>query len=472
MLPLERTILRELLHRSDFAERVVPYIKEEYFSSTELSLIYRLYAKFYLKFHAIPQFAALRIGLDSVKKVTEKQAQDAREALEEIAQEPELDDTQFPWLMEQAEDWCQDKAVFRAIQEAIQIQDDPTKTRHEIAKVIKEALAVSFDSQIGHDFFDDADARFDYYHSDQERIPFDLSVFNTVTNGGVPKKTLNVAVAGTNVGKSLFLVHVAAAYLKFAKNVLYITMEMAEERIAERIDANLMNIPIEDLVGLSKRDFDRKIDNLRKTCAGKLIIKEYPTGAASVANFRALLSELKAKKNFVPDVIVIDYLTICASQHVKMGAAGVNSYSLYRFVAEEFRALAVEEEVPVWTAAQFNRTGFNSSDPGTGDIGESFGIPTTADFMFSLITNEELDKIGQYGVKVLKNRYAKKDAYTTHLVGVDTNRMKLYDLSVSQMQAAVNQMQPAPAATGSQSTFTKPGSRRKPLTSLKKELDV
>lgn len=473
MTPLERTILRELFADGSFAEAVCPYLKEEYFHSTEAAHIYRLYTAFYEKFRTIPQVAAIRIGLDSVPSLNEREAAAAQTALAEVAAEQALDSTQRPWLMEQTEEFCQERAVYCALQKAIQVMDDPKATRNTIPDLLKDALAVSFDQHVGHDFFEDAEARYEFYHKPEVRIPFDLDTLNKMTKGGVPKKTLNVVMAGTNVGKSLFLVHVAAAALRFSKRVLYITLEMAEERIAERIDANMMNIPLDDLELMPRDMYLKKLKHLASTSTGKLIIKEYPTAAAHAGHFRALIQELRMKRDFVPDLLIVDYLSICSSSRIKMGAT-INSYTLYKFVAEELRGLGVEFEIPVFTAAQFNREGFESSDPSITNVGESWGIPQTADFMFALVQNAEMEKLGQLAIQPMKNRYRKKNTYQQELIGLDTDRMKLYDLTPAQIAAATasppaNTAQSAAPATPSLSTFSQ--RRRRPLQQLKKDAE-
>ena len=466
MQPLERTILRQLFDKKDFAERVVPYLKEEYFFTPAAATIYKLYQAFFDKFHAVPQFTAIRIGLDSVTTLTEREAKEAQAELAEVEAEVPLSHDQDPWLLEQAEEFCQDRAIHVGLQESIRVMDDPKATRHTIPDIMKAALAVSFDNHVGHDLIADADARFDFYHNQESKVPFDLEVFNAMTRGGVPKKTLNVVMAGTNVGKSLFLVHLAAAYKRMGLNVLYITMEMAEERIAERIDANLMNLPIDDVHDLPRSDYIRKIQAIKTLSTGRVIIKEYPTGQAHAGHFRSL-QELKLKQNFKPDAIMVDYITICASSRLKLGA-NVNSFGLYKFVAEELRGLAVEENVPVWSAAQFNRDGFASSSPGLEQVGESWGIPQTADFMFALVSTEDLAKLGQMGVVEMKNRYAKKKTFGQQLIGVDTDRMKLYDLTSAQQALAVHQ--PPSTMNTPSSTFQTFNKRKKrPLQALRKQ---
>lgn len=471
MQQLERTILRQLFSNKEYAERVVPYLREDYFYTTEAGIIYRLYLAFYEKYHKIPQFAAIRIGLDSVPNLNERVAASCQAALKEVEAEDPLNGEQDAWLLETTEEFCQDRAVYCAMQQAIRVMDDPKATRHVIPDLMKDALAVSFDTHIGHDFIEDADARWDFYHRPETKIPFDLDVLNAQTKGGVTKKTLNVVMAGTNVGKSLFLTHTAAAYWAMGKNVLYFTMEMSEERIAERIDANRMNIPLDDLESVSRADFIRKIHFLKSASTGRLKIKEFPTGAAHAGHFRAFIQELRLKQNFVPDVIFVDYLTICTSARIKMGA-GVNSYTLYKFVAEELRGLAVECDCPLWTAAQFNREGFDNSDPSLKNIGESWAIPQTADFMFALVQTEDLEKLGQIAFQPMKNRYQRKKTYQQELLGIDTSRMKLYDLSGAQLAASVSAPPPGvQKPTGGAGAFSRPlgAGRRRPFTSLKKD---
>lgn len=432
---LEKTILRQLFADKKYAEIVLPHLVEEYFMTPDAALIYKLFKIYYDKFQTIPSIAAIRIELDTLPSLNESQAQSAQVALKDVQKEPVLDPEQQAWLLENTEEFCQDRALYVAIQKAILVIDDPKSPRHAIPDILKDALAVSFDTHVGHDFFEDADDRWEYYHATEARIPFDLETLNEMTRGGFPKKTLNICVAGTNVGKSLFLCHLAASCVRNNKNVLYITLEMAEQLIAERIDANMMDIPIDDLELLPRSDYVRKMLHLKSTSHGRLLIKEYPTGGAHVGNFRALLQEAKMKQNFVPDVILVDYLSICSSARIKMGS-NVNSYTLYKFVAEELRGLAVEFNVPVWTAAQFNRQGHGSSDPSMTDIGESWAIAQTADFMFALVQPEELEKIDQIALQPLKNRYRKRQSYEQKLLGVNTNRMKLYDLSQAQLAAA------------------------------------
>lgn len=470
MNPLEKTILRALFSNKQFAEKVVPYLKEEYFHNQNAAVIFKLYDKFYQKFHTLPSFAVIKIGLDSLSTLSEQQAKASLLVLEDVEKEPELDATQTAWLVQETEAYCQDRAVYVALQKAIVVMDDPKASKHLIPELMKEALAISFDTHLGHDFFEDAEKRYDFYHRPESRIPFDLEEFNAMTKGGVPRKTLNIVMAGTNIGKSLFLVHQAAASLRLGKNVLYITLEMAEEWIAHRIDANMMDIPMDDVTDLPHSIYVQKMNHLRQSSTGKIIIKEYPTAAGHSGHFRSLLQELSLKQNFKPDVIFVDYLSITASARIKMGNA-VNSYTYNKSVAEELRGLAVEFDVPVWTAAQFNREGNKISDPDLTNVGESFAIPQTADFMFALVQTEELEKLNQIIIQPMKNRYAKRNSYQQLPLGIDTSRMKLYELSPAAKQATVSlpnfSSQSNSAQQPSQSTFA--NKNRRPLKALRKQ---
>jgi len=350
------------------------------------------------------------------------------------------------WLMENTEKWCQDRAIHLAIMESINIIDGKHKelTKNALPDILSSALGVSFDRNVGHDYIDGFQSRYDFYHREEDRIPFDLEYFNKITKGGLPRKTLNIALAGTGVGKSLFMCHCAANSLMEGRNVLYITMEMAEERIAERIDANLMNLPIDQLEDLPLQTFESKVRKIAQKTQGKLIVKEYPTASAHVGHFRALVNELKLKKNFKPDMIFIDYLNICASSRVKMGGT-VNTYSLVKSIAEEIRGLAVELDVPIMSATQTTRSGYGNTDVGLEDTSESFGLPATADFMFALISTEELENLGQIMVKQLKNRYNDPGMHKRFVIGVDRSRMKLYDVE----ESAQTLIQSTPTTGGS-----------------------
>jgi len=370
---------------------------------------------------------SFKIEVDEADRLPEEQYRMAMDILPDIFtySEENLD-----WLVERTEKWCQDRAVFNAVMESIQIIDGKHQTlsKNAIPDVLSKALSVSFDTNIGHDYIDNADQRFDFYHLDEERLAFDLDYFNKITKGGLPNKTLNIALAGTGVGKSLFMCHQAASALSMGKNVLYITMEMSEERIAERIDANLLNVPIDQLELLSKDMFRQKVHNVAHKTDGKLIIKEYPTGSAHANHFRALLNELKLKKNFIPDIIFVDYLNICASARMKGMGGAINSYTYVKSIAEELRGLAVEFDVPIVSATQTTRSGYSNDDVGLEDTSESFGLPATADFMFALITNDELKAAGQILVKQLKNRYNDPGLHQRFVIGVDRSKMRLYDV--------------------------------------------
>ena len=365
----------------------------------------------------------------------------ASRLISEISSKSDVD---TDYLIRESEKWCRDKAIYNAIMDSITIIDGKDKERSEgaIPEILSDALGVSFDQAIGHDYIDNSDQRFEFYNRKEDRIPFDLEYFNKITKGGLPNKTLNIALAGTGVGKSLFMCHCAASVLEQGKNVLYITMEMAEERIAERIDANMMNLPIEQLSSLPQNVFDDKIGKIAKSSIGKLIIKEYPTGAAHTGHFRALLNELKLKKNFRPDMIYIDYLNICASSRMRGLGGSINSYSYIKAIAEELRGLAVEFNVPIVSATQTTRSGYSNTDLGLEDTSESFGLPATADLMFALISTEELEELGQLMVKQLKNRYNDPTKYRRFVIGIDRSRMKLYDVEESAQSDIMSDMTP------------------------------
>jgi KaiC/GvpD/RAD55 family RecA-like ATPase len=431
MKRLEETILKNLVFNEEFARKTLPFIKSEYFSDKSERIVFNEVSNFVNEYKNLPTYESLVITFTDSSQYTESEVRDSVELIRKInsiKDEP----TDQAWLLVQTERFCQDKAVYNSIMESVQILDDKTGTKSKgaIPKLLSDALGVSFDTAVGHDYINDSDARYDFYHKQESRVKFDLDLFNKITKGGIPTKTLNICLAGTGVGKSLFMCHVAAGCLTEGKNVLYITMEMAEERIAERIDANLLNISMDDLHKIGKKDYERRFDALRSKTQGKLIIKEYPTASASTLHFRALLNELQLKKNFVPDIIFIDYLNICSSARIKPGA-NVNSYSYIKAIAEELRGLAVEFNVPVVSATQTTRSGYTSSDPGLEDTSESFGLPATADFMFALISTEELEQLNQIMVKQLKNRYGDPNNYKRFVVGIDRAKMKLYDVEQS-----------------------------------------
>ena len=428
---LEQTILKNLIYNEEYTRKVLPFIQSDYFSDNTEKVVFKEIFEFVNKYKNLPTHEALVINFTESKTLTEPQVRSSIELLNELKQSKD-ETVDLSWLTENTEKFCQDKAIYNAIMESVQILDDKAekKSKGEIPKLLSDALGVSFDSNIGHDYINDFDSRYDFYHRVESRIRFDLDIFNKITKGGLPTKTLNIALAGTGVGKSLFMCHVAAGCLSQGHNVLYITLEMAEEKIVERIDANLLNIDINELQTISKPDYERKFEALKSKTQGKLISKEYPTAAASTLHFRALLSELSLKKNFRPNIIFVDYLNICASARIKAGG-NVNSYTYVKAIAEELRGLAVEFNLPVVSATQTTRSGFTNSDPGLEDTSESFGLPATADFMFALVTNEDLEALNQILVKQLKNRYSDPSYFKRFVVGIDKPKMRLYDTEQS-----------------------------------------
>ena len=425
-IDLEQTILRNLLTNEQYMRRVIPFIKREYFEGV-YGLLFNEVTKYVQKYNRLPSLEAFKIEIDESDKFTEQAYTHALDILPSIFERKDENDD---WLLERTEKWCQDRAVYLAIMESIQVIDGKHTqyTKDALPDILQKALAVCFDTNVGHDYFENVEERYAFYHEQEKRIPFDLEYFNTITKGGLPNKTLNIALAGTGVGKSLFMCHVAASALSQGRDVLYITMEMAEERIAERIDANLMNVAIDQLDHMSKPMFTDRVKAIADKTEGKLIIKEYPTGQAHTGHFRALLNELKLKKSFKPEMIFIDYLNICASSRMKGMGGSINSYSYIKAIAEEIRGLAVEFDVPIVSATQTTRSGYANSDPGLEDTSESFGLPATADLMFALVSNEELESLGQIMVKQLKNRYNDPNSNKRFVVGVDRSKMKLYDV--------------------------------------------
>src|SRR6056300_1128215 len=421
---IESTILTNLFYNENYTRKALPFIKSHYFSKKDERELYVEVEKFVLKYKNLPTKEAILIELNHRKDLNEEEYKGIKDLVNGITYE-EVD---LQWLLDTTEKFCKDRAVHNAVLDGIKILDnkDKTRTPEAIPTILADALAVSFDNHIGHDYIEDAKARFDWYHTKEKRYPFDLSFFNRITKGGVPSKTLNIALAGTGVGKSLFMCHVASSFLTQGQNVLYITLEMAEERIAERIDANLFDVTIDDLHVMPKELYDNKLTKLEGKTKGKLIIKEYPTASAHAGHFRSLINELALKKSFKPDVLFIDYLNICASSRFKGG--NISSYFYIKAIAEELRGLAVENNVPIFSATQTTRTGFVSTDIGLEDTSESFGLPATADFMFALMSNEELEALGQVKVKQLKNRYNDPGINRSFIIGVDRAKMKLYDV--------------------------------------------
>ena len=425
---IETAILSNLIHNEEFCRKVVPHLKTDYFSERKEAAIASLLIKFFEDYNHTASPEVLQIEIGNLKGFTDKEVPE----MLEYAKQLDKEEPNQEWLLGQTEKFCKDRAVYNAILNSIKIIDgrDKQHTQDAIPSILSDALAICFDNHVGHDYIDDAQSRYDYYHRVEEKIPFDLEMFNKITKGGLSKKTLNIALAGTGVGKSLFMCHVAAGALVQGRNVLYITMEMAEERIAERIDANLLNLTMDELKVVDRDIYETRLGKIAAKTKGKLIVKEYPTASAHAGHFRALLEELKMKREFQPDIIMIDYLNICSSQRMKMGAS-VNSYTYIKSIAEELRGLAVEYNVPIVSATQTTRSGFTNSDPGLEDTSESFGLPATADFMFALVSNEELEQLNQIIVKQLKNRYNDPNSFKRFIIGVDRSKMKLYDVEAS-----------------------------------------
>ncbi len=422
------TILENLIANEEYARKVLPFIKEEYFQDRNEKAIFSEIVSFATKYSKLPTKTSLEVELDNRKDLTEQQYKDITSIVSSFTE----DVVDIEWLTDTTEKFCKDRAIYNAVVDGISIIEgrDSSRKPDALPSLLTDALAVSFDNRVGHDYLEDASNRFDYYHRVEERIPFDLDYFNKITKGGLPQKTLNIALAGTGVGKSLFMCHMAANCINQGRNVLYITMEMAEERIAERIDANLMNISIDNLHDLPKQMYEDKIEKLVSKTKGKLIIKEYPTASAHANHFRALLQELSIKKSFKPEIIFIDYLNICASSRFK-GGSNINSYTLIKSIAEELRGLAVEQNVPIVSATQTTRGGYVSTDIGLEDTSESFGLPATADFMFALISTEEMEELQQITVKQLKNRYNDPTVNKRFVLGIDRSKMKLYDVELN-----------------------------------------
>ena len=422
---VELLVLRSLLHNEDYARKVVPFIQGDYFEQPSQKIVFEEVSSFITEYDQLPTKEALYIEVEKRNDVNEEIYKQVKDLIGVLNDEPADQD----WLVNTSEKWCRDRAIYLALMESIQLADgkDDKKGRDAIPSILSDALAVSFDNNIGHDYLKDYEERYESYHRKEDKIPFDLEYFNKITKGGIPNKTLNIALAGTGVGKSLFMCHMASSCLSNGSNVLYVTMEMAEEKIAERIDANLLNVNIQEITDLPKPMFDNKVTALAKKTQGTLIVKEYPTASAHSGHFKALLNELALKKSFRPDIIFIDYLNICASSRYR-GNTSVNSYSYIKAIAEELRGLAVEANVPIVSATQTTRSGFASSDVDLTDTSESFGLPATADLMFALISTEELEGLGQILVKQLKNRYNDPTVNRRFIVGIDRAKMRLYDV--------------------------------------------
>ena len=431
MNEVEQLVIKNLLLDEEYVRKAMPFIKSEYFADTTGKKLFNVLSKYFIDYSAIPTKEALEIEVGQLKDISDDQHQEIVKAINNI----DTEKSEFEWILDTTEKWCKERALYLALMSSIKIAEgnDEQRAAGAIPSILSEALAVTFDNHIGHDYLEDYEERYDFYHQKEEKIPFDLEFFNKITKGGLPNKTLNVALAGTGVGKSLFMCHCASSVLLQGKNVLYITLEMAEEKIAERIDSNLLNCDIQNITELPKIMFENKVTNIAKKTQGKLVIKEYPTASAHVGHFRALLNDLALKKSFKPDIIYIDYLNICASsRYSKLG--NVNSYSYIKAIAEELRGLAVEACVPIVSATQTTRSGYGSSDVDLTDTSESFGLPATADLMFALISTEELEEISQIMVKQLKNRYNDPTINKRFVVGIDRAKMRLYDVEQSAQQ--------------------------------------
>ena len=428
MNEVEQLVIKNLLLDEEYVRKALPFIKSEYFSELTGRKLFTVVTKYFTDYSAIPTKEALKIEVGQVDDISDDQHKDIVKAIDNI----DAEKSEFDWILDTTEKWCKERALYLALMESIKIAEgnDEKRAAGAIPTILSEALAVTFDNHIGHDYLEDYEERYEFYHQKEEKIPFDLEFFNKITKGGLPNKTLNVALAGTGVGKSLFMCHCASSVLLQGKNVLYITLEMAEEKIAERIDSNLLNCDIQNITELPKIMFENKVTNISKKTQGKLIVKEYPTASAHVGHFRSLLNDLALKKSFIPDIIYIDYLNICASsRYSKLG--NVNSYSYIKAIAEELRGLAVEANVPIVSATQTTRSGYGCSDVDLTDTSESFGLPATADLMFALISTEELEEINQIMVKQLKNRYNDPTINKRFVVGIDRAKMRLYDVEQS-----------------------------------------
>ena len=424
---IESVIISNLILNDNFCRRVIPFIKPEYFEDYVEQILFSQINQYVQEYNTLPNSSILKIELEKRTDITDDSYKRASEYLSNLSET----DYNFEWLLNTTEKWCKDRAVYLSLFEAVKIAEGKSKdkSRDAIPTILQEALGVCFDDHVGHDYIDDFEERYDFYHRKEEKIPFDLDFFNKITKGGLPCKTLNIALAGTGVGKSLFMCHVASSVLLQGKNVLYITLEMAEERIAERIDANLLNVPIQQLADIPKQLYESKIIKLAQKTVGKLIIKEYPTASAHAGHFKSLLNELALKKGFKPDIIFIDYLNICSSSRYK--GTIVNSYTFVKAIAEELRGLAVEFDVPIMSATQTTRSGYGSTDVDLTDTSESFGLPATADLMFALISTEELESVNQILVKQLKNRYNDPTMNKRFIIGIDRAKMRLYDCEQS-----------------------------------------
>jgi len=448
---IEATIISNLLHNEEYARKVIVFLKDEYFMDASEKVVFSEIHKFWTKYNDVPSKEALQIAVDEKDDISSTIYEEVEALIKSLGKT----DNNADWLLDETEKFCKDKAVYNAIMESIEIIDGKHKKKKNdgIPDLLSDALSVSFDTHIGHDFLEDSDDRFEFYHSTEERIPFDIEYLNKITKGGVTRKSLNILMAGTGVGKTIGMCHMAAANLTLGKNVLYVTMEMAEERIAERIDANLLDIEVNRLKDLTKVMYDKKMEQLKQKVKGKIIIKEFPTSQAHAGHFRHLLNELSLKKDFKPDIIYIDYLNICASQRLT-GSNSVNSYTYVKAIAEELRGLAVEFNVPIWSATQTTRSGFGSSDVGLEDTSESFGLPATADLFLAIIQTEELEGLNQIMVKQLKNRYNDVAIFRRFVIGIDKAKMKWYDAEQSAQEDIIGTTSSGPTPPSNESQFS------------------
>lgn len=434
---LEKTIIANLIHNDDYSRKVLPFIKDEYFEEIETKTIFTSIREYTDKYKDLPSIEALKITIDDRKDLNEDMFKNVIKVVDEL----KIDEkTSEEWLLNETEKFCQDRDLFNSVRKAILILDgaDKEHDKGSIPKILSDSLSISFDNHIGHDYLGDFDERYDFYHRVEERLPFDIELLNRITKGGLPKKSLSVLLASTGVGKSLVMCHMAAASMMFGKNVLYITSEMAEERIAERIDANLLDVTLDDLRVLPKNTYEKRINKIRDKTNGNLIVKEYPTGVGHSGHFRHLLNELRLKKSFVPDIIFIDYLNICASSRIK-GNSSVNSYTLIKSIAEEIRGLAMEFNVPIVSATQANRAGYDNTDMDLTNTSESIGLPQTVDFMVALMSSEELESTGKLLIKQLKNRWGDISENKRFVVGINRSKMKLFDLEESAQYSIQNE---------------------------------
>ena len=453
---IEATIISNLLHNEEYARKVIVFLKDEYFMDATEKVVFSEIQKFWTKYNNVPSKEALQIAIEEKDDISSTIYEESQALINGIGQT----DSNKEWLLDETEKFCKDKAVYNAIMESIEIIDGKHKKKKDgaIPDLLSDALSVSFDTHIGHDFLEDSDERFDFYHTREERIPFDIEYLNKITQGGVTRKSLNILMAGTGVGKTIGMCHMAAANLTLGKNVLYVTMEMAEERIAERIDANLLDIELNRLKDLTKVMYDRKMEQLKQKVKGKIIIKEYPTSQAHTGHFRHLLNELSLKKNFKPDIIYVDYLNICASQRL-IGSNSVNSYTYVKAIAEELRGLSVEFNLPIWSATQTTRSGFGSSDVGLEDTSESFGLPATSDLFLAIIQTEELEDLNQIMVKQLKNRHGDIAVNRRFVIGIDKSKMKWYDAEQSAQEDIIGTTSSGSTPPSNESQFS--GSNKK-----------